>query len=85
VSKRVATPKTITITRGPFGFLILLTSRHPVNEAKKKKKGLLHGISAERNMTFLVLVSSKTTQTPAELPKNKKGYFNSRDKSNEEI
>jgi hypothetical protein len=51
----------------------------------KKKKGLLHGISAERNMTFLVLVSAKTTQTPAELPKNKKGYFNSRDKSNEEI
>jgi hypothetical protein len=38
VSKRVATPKTITITRGPFGFIILLTSRHPVNEANKKKK-----------------------------------------------
>jgi hypothetical protein len=67
----------------------LHTSIHPVKKAKKKKKkkkkGLLHGISAERNMTFLVLVSAKTTQTPAELPKNKKGYFNSRDKSNEEI
>lgn len=85
VSKRVATPKTTTITRGPSGFLILLTSRHPVNEAiKLKKQRLLHGISAERNMTFLVLVSAKITQTPAELPK-KKSYFNSRDKSNEEI